>query len=59
MGCLPSIGEATKACSESGQAWACHSEPTKVCCGFASENRDKIELPLRLERGVHLPMEWD
>ncbi len=58
LGCLPSIEEATEACSENGQAWACHSEPDLVCCGFASRNPDSVDLPLRIVPGIHHSIDW-
>lgn len=34
-------------------AWACHSEPDKVCCGWASENKNKLDRKLLTVEGVH------
>lgn len=51
LGCLPSIAEATKHAGDG--AWPCHSEPGKVCCGFAASNPDKINAELRPMGGVH------
>jgi len=52
LGCLPSIGEATASCKESGKAWACHSEPDKLCCGYAAQEKDDIGKPLYRD-GIH------
>ena len=46
LGCLPSIGEATQMSKEAGKAWACHSEPEKMCCGYAAQEKGDINLPL-------------
>lgn len=49
LGCLPSIGEVTELCEHNQTAWACHSEPNKVCCGHAGRRN----LPLQHVDGVH------
>jgi hypothetical protein len=49
LGCLPSTGEVAELCSRNGTAWACHSEPEKVCCGHASRRN----MPLQHMEGVH------
>lgn len=49
LGCLPSVREVRDLCEANGTAWACHSEPEKVCCGDA-RNRDR---PLQYMEGVH------
>lgn len=49
LGCLPSTGEIAALCERNNTAWACHSEPGKVCCGDAAR-RDK---PLQHVDGVH------
>lgn len=49
LGCLPSVWEVDVLCQMKGTAWACHSEPGKVCCGHASRRK----LPLQLMDGVH------
>lgn len=36
LGCLPSTGEAIALARREGKAWACHSEPDKICCGYAA-----------------------
>ena len=48
LGCLPGIGDIRRAVGDT-HAWACHSEPEKVCCGDAA-NRSK---PLYYMEGVH------
>jgi len=53
LGCLPHISEATRAAEAAGGAWACHSEPNKVCCGYAAQEKGRINLPLYTEPGVH------
>ncbi len=49
LGCLPSTGEIEALCEPAGTAWACHSEPNKVCCGHATRR----SLPLQHVAGVH------
>jgi hypothetical protein len=49
LGCLPTTGEIEALCAELNTAWACHSEPRKVCCGHAKRRA----LPLQHMRGVH------
>jgi hypothetical protein len=49
LGCLPSTGEIATLCETKQTAWACHSEPDKVCCGHASRR----EYPLQHMEGVH------
>ena len=49
LGCLPSIPEIAELCGESGTAWACHSEPDKVCCGHAARRN----MPLKRVAGIH------
>ena len=49
LGCLPGADEVGELCEANGTAWACHSEPDKVCCGHAAR-RDK---PLQHMEGVH------
>jgi hypothetical protein len=49
LGCLPGIGDINARCVASGTAWACHSEPQKVCCGHGARRH----LPLLHEEGVH------
>lgn len=49
LGCLPSTSEITTLCDARGAAWACHSEPHKVCCGHAGRRG----LPLQHQEGVH------
>ncbi len=46
LGCLPSAREATELAESHGKAWACHSDPHKLCCGYAANNKDKIGLEL-------------
>jgi hypothetical protein len=53
LGCLPSTAEVATACRDAGQAWACHSTPKAVCCGYAEMFPDRVNLPLRIEEGVH------
>lgn len=53
LGCLPTTGEISFACQVTGKSWACHSEPNKVCCGYAAHNPDRIELPLLNVEGIH------
>ena len=48
-GCLPSEYEANTLCETNETAWACHSEPDKVCCGHAARR----SLPLQHMEGVH------
>lgn len=50
LGCLPGTAEINSLCNRLGSAWACHSEPDKVCCGHA-ERRD---LPLQHMAGIHI-----
>lgn len=49
LGCLPSPDEVKELCAMNGTAWACHSEPDKVCCGDARRRH----LPLQHMEGVH------
>lgn len=49
LGCLPGTVEVRELCETNDTAWACHSEPDKVCCGDA-KRRDK---PLQHMEGVH------
>jgi hypothetical protein len=49
LGCLPHTGELGSLCRENGTAWACHSEPDKVCCGHAARRN----MPLQHMDGVH------
>ena len=51
-GCLPSTYEATQWSKSEGKAWACHSEPDKMCCGYAAENKSDHGKPLFVN-GVH------
>jgi hypothetical protein len=53
LGCLPGIGEATQAAKDAGKAWACHSEPDEVCCGYAGQEKTDIGLPLLHVAGIH------
>ena len=53
LGCLPSVAEATAKAKDEGKAWACHSEPGKVCCGYAAQEKQDIGLPLYTEAGTH------
>lgn len=53
LGCLPSIAEATQSAKSEGKAWACHSEPEKVCCGFAGQEKNMVDKPLYVEEGTH------
>jgi len=53
LGCLPSTHEVMRDSEAAGKAWACHSEPEKVCCGFAATAPDKVTLPLLHVDGVH------
>lgn len=53
LGCLPSVGEIHQMCADDDKAWACHSDPTKVCCGYAAQNKDGIDLPLLVIPGTH------
>lgn len=53
LGCLPGVGEIDALCETHGTAWACHSEPTKVCCGHAARR----DMPLQHMEGVHAPTE--
>ena len=56
LGCLPSIHEATKWSKEQDKSWACHSEPDKVCCGFAAQEKD-FPKNLLIIRGIHCALE--
>lgn len=47
--CLPGVSEIRVLCEANGTAWACHSEPDKVCCGDAAGR----ERPLQYMEGVH------
>jgi hypothetical protein len=49
LGCLPSIGEIYSMLGGS-KAWACHSEPDKVCCGDAKN----MHKPLLHVEGIHV-----
>lgn len=49
LGCLPPPCEIEAMCEKNGTAWACHSEPDKVCCGSAS----RAGRPLEVVAGVH------
>lgn len=49
LGCLPGIGEIAELCQSAGTAWACHSEPDKVCTGHAARRN----MPLQHLDGVH------
>lgn len=49
LGCLPSAGEVVEMCRANGTAWACHTEPDKVCCGHAVHHGK----PLQHVEGVH------
>ena len=51
LGCLPTTGEIIKHVGDG--AWPCHEDPDKVCCGFASQHKDKIHGPLCLMDDVH------
>jgi len=51
-GCLPSTSEATQWSKAEGKAWACHSEPNKMCCGYAAENKGDHGKPL-FTNGTH------
>ena len=50
-GCLPTVADIHAMTANT--AWACHSEPEKVCCGFAAHETEKISLPLLHVEGVH------
>lgn len=52
LGCLPSANEATNLSKAAGKAWACHEEPSKLCCGYVAENKADIGLPLYRD-GTH------
>jgi hypothetical protein len=49
LACLPSVAEIAELCGPNGTAWACHSEPDKVCCGHAVRRN----MPLQHMDGVH------
>jgi hypothetical protein len=49
LGCLPSVWEVDVLCLMKRTAWACHSEPDKVCCGHA----ERRNLPLQYMDSVH------
>jgi len=51
LGCLPSIATINSHVADG--AWPCHSEPSKVCCGFAACNPAKVNRALRPMQGVH------
>lgn len=53
LGCLPSAGEVSARCEAVGKSWACHSEPNKVCCGYAAIHPSRTDLPLMIEIGIH------
>lgn len=53
LGCLPGSHEVLADCKAEGKAWACHSEPDEVCCGFAASAPDDVDKPLMLVEGVH------
>jgi len=55
LGCLPDVGEIAALCEPAGTAWACHSEPGKVCCGHAARRN----MPLQHIEGVHLTLPSD
>jgi hypothetical protein len=48
-GCLPGVDEIAAICRPNGTAWACHSQPHKVCCGHAARRN----MPLQHMEGVH------
>ena len=54
LGCLPSIAEINAKVGD-GQALACHSEPGSMCCGWVSENKEKLPTVVSLytEQGTH------
>lgn len=56
-GCLPGPGEILQMKRETGNNWACHSDPNKVCTGLclhAKENSlDMSKGTLIHEEGVH------
>lgn len=56
LGCLPSVAEVSNHCRDENKAWACHSEPGKVCCGYAAQEPKRVDLPLLHVEGVHYPM---
>lgn len=49
LGCLPGVAEVNVVCEGNNTAWACHSEPDKVCCGHAARRH----LPLEIDPGIH------
>lgn len=51
LGCLPSIAEINSKTTD--KSWACHSNSNEVCCGFASFHKERIDMPLLLEKGIH------
>jgi hypothetical protein len=51
LGCLPGISKIDALCEQSDTAWACHSEPNKVCLGHARRRNKELQ---HLE-GVHSP----
>lgn len=55
LGCLPTTGEIGELCEANGTAWACHSEPDRVCCGHAGRR----DLPLQHMTGVHARTETE
>lgn len=52
LGCLPTPGEIRDKVGPS-LAWACHDEPDKVCCGYATTDHNATTKPLYIEAGVH------
>lgn len=54
MGCLPSTETIGFACHVTNKAWACHSEPEKVCCGYAARNKDNVDKKLLTVDGIHM-----
>ena len=52
LGCLPGVGNATKWSKNENKSWACHSEPDKVCCGYAGQEKNFSDELLIVE-GIH------
>jgi hypothetical protein len=55
LGCLPSVSDIEQSTQETGKAWACHEDPSQVCCGYAGAHKDRVNLPLLTIDGVHAP----
>lgn len=62
LGCLPSPHEILELKRTTGNNWACHSDPTRICAGLVKHSKsENLNLDFKtgkliVEEGVHCPL---